>query len=58
MRRVEDLSQREVAARLGIGEAMVEKHIAKAMCRLADAFGEAQTAPVAVKATGRKEAQS
>ena len=38
MRRVENLSQREVAARLGIGEAMVEKHVAKAMRRLADAF--------------------
>jgi RNA polymerase sigma factor (sigma-70 family) len=45
MRRVEDRSQKEVAARLGIGEAMVEKHVAKAMRRLADAlfgsdFGE------------------
>lgn len=38
LRRVENLSQREVAVRLGIGEAMVEKHVAKAMCRLADAF--------------------
>jgi RNA polymerase sigma-70 factor (ECF subfamily) len=38
MRRVEDQSQKEVAARLGIGEAMVEKHIAKAMRRLADAL--------------------
>ena len=38
MRRVEELSQREVAERLGIGEAMVEKHIAKAMCRLAEAL--------------------
>jgi RNA polymerase sigma factor (sigma-70 family) len=40
MRRVEQKSQKEVAARLGIGEAMVEKHVAKAMRRLADAvFG-------------------
>ena len=38
MRRVEDQSQKEVAARLGIGEAMVEKHVAKAMRRLADAL--------------------
>jgi RNA polymerase sigma-70 factor (ECF subfamily) len=38
MRRVEEQSQKEVAARLGIGEAMVEKHIAKAMRRLADAL--------------------
>jgi len=38
MRRVEERSQKEVAAQLGIGEAMVEKHIAKAMRRLADAL--------------------
>jgi RNA polymerase sigma factor (sigma-70 family) len=38
MRRVEERSQKEVAARLGIGEAMVEKHVAKAMRRLADAL--------------------
>jgi RNA polymerase sigma factor (sigma-70 family) len=38
MRRVEEQSQKEVAARLGIGEAMVEKHVAKAMRRLADAL--------------------
>jgi RNA polymerase sigma-70 factor (ECF subfamily) len=38
MRRVEEQSQKEVAAKLGIGEAMVEKHIAKGMRRLADAL--------------------
>jgi len=38
MRRVEEQSQKEVAARLGMGEAMVEKHVAKAMRRLADAL--------------------
>jgi RNA polymerase sigma factor (sigma-70 family) len=38
MRRVEEQSQKEVAAKLGIGEAMVEKHVAKAMRRLADAL--------------------
>jgi RNA polymerase sigma factor (sigma-70 family) len=38
MRRVEQKSQKEVAASLGIGEAMVEKHVAKAMRRLADAL--------------------
>jgi len=43
MRRVEDHSQKEVAARLGIGEAMVEKHIAKAMRRLADAISGCQS---------------
>jgi RNA polymerase sigma-70 factor (ECF subfamily) len=36
MRRIEQRPQKEVAACLGIGEAMVEKHIAKAMRRLAD----------------------
>ncbi len=36
MRRVEELSQKEVAARLGISEATVEKRVAKAMRRLAD----------------------
>jgi RNA polymerase sigma factor (sigma-70 family) len=38
LRRVEDLSQREVAARLGIAETVVEKQIAKAMRRFADAL--------------------
>lgn len=43
MRRVEDQSQKEVAARLGIGEAMVEKHVAKAMRRFADALFGSQS---------------
>lgn len=38
MRRVEELSQKEVAARLGIGDAIVEIQVAKAMRRLADAL--------------------
>jgi RNA polymerase sigma factor (sigma-70 family) len=37
LRRVEELSQKEVAGRLGIREGMVEKHVAKAMRRFADA---------------------
>ena|SRR5579862_6818634 len=45
MRRVENHSQKEVAKRLGIGEAMVEKHIAKAMRRLADALAWAAPQP-------------
>jgi RNA polymerase sigma factor (sigma-70 family) len=41
MRRIEDLSQKEVATRLGITETVVEKQVAKAMVRFADAlFGE------------------
>ncbi len=47
LRRVEDLSQKEVALRLGISEKTVEKHIAKAMRLLADALhgGEAGASP-------------
>lgn len=42
MRRVDDISQREVAARLGLSEKTVEKHIMKAMRQLTDAvFGKA-----------------
>ena len=36
LRRVEDLSQKEVAVRMGISEKTVEKHIAKGMRLLAD----------------------
>jgi RNA polymerase sigma-70 factor (ECF subfamily) len=40
MRRVDQLSQREVAARLGITESSVEKHVIKGTRLLADAvFG-------------------
>ena len=44
LRRVEELSQRDVASRLGISEKTVEKHIAKGMRLLADALftGEEQ----------------
>jgi RNA polymerase sigma factor (sigma-70 family) len=38
LRRVEHLSQREVAERLGISEKTVEKHIAKGMRLMADHF--------------------
>ncbi|MBV2209668.1 MAG: RNA polymerase sigma factor [Thermomonas sp.] len=38
LRRVEELSQKEVARRLGISEKTVEKHIAKGMRLLADAL--------------------
>jgi len=38
LRRVDDLSQREVAARLGISEKVVEKHVMRGMRALADAF--------------------
>lgn len=47
LRRVEELSQKDVAMRLGISEKTVEKHIAKGMRLLADALfaGEAAAAP-------------
>lgn len=59
MRRVEGLSQREVAERLGIGESMVEKHVAKAMCRLAEALlsgGEMESATARI--AGKKKRMS
>lgn len=46
MRRVDDLSQKEVAARLGVTQKTVEKHIMKGMRLLADAM---------VRGTGRGE---
>jgi RNA polymerase sigma factor (sigma-70 family) len=38
MRRVEDLSQKEIASRLGIAEATVEKHLVRGIRLLADAL--------------------
>ena len=38
MRRVDDLPQREVAARLGVTEKVIEKHVMKGMRLLADAL--------------------
>jgi RNA polymerase sigma-70 factor (ECF subfamily) len=49
MRRVDDLPQKEVAARLGLSQKTVEKHVMNAMKRLTDAVfggraaGDAQT---------------
>jgi RNA polymerase sigma-70 factor (ECF subfamily) len=45
LRRVEELSQKEVARRLGISEKTVEKHIAKGMRLLADALYGARELP-------------
>lgn len=44
LRRVEELSQKDVAARLGITEKTVEKHIVKGMRLLADYWFGGQTA--------------
>jgi RNA polymerase sigma factor (sigma-70 family) len=38
MRRIEDLSQKEIASRLGIAESTVEKHLIKGIRLLADRF--------------------
>ena len=60
LRRVEELSQRDVASRLGISEKTVEKHIAKGMRLLADALftGEADARAGAAKvgASARRQA--
>ena len=47
LRRVEELSQKEVAMRLGISEKTVEKHVAKGMRLMAGHFygGDGDTAP-------------
>ncbi len=56
LRRFENLSQREVAAQLGICEAVVEKQVAKAMRRFADAFfGERGMQLDKMGMTSRKE---
>lgn len=44
MRRIEDVSQKEIAHRLGIAEATVEKHLVRGIATLADAlFGAARS---------------
>ncbi|MEZ5543646.1 MAG: sigma-70 family RNA polymerase sigma factor [Lysobacteraceae bacterium] len=60
LRRVEELPQREVAARLGISEKTVEKHLAKGMCLLAGHLygGIGQATPRdASKASGERHAR-
>lgn len=44
LRRIEDLSQREIARRLGISENTVEKHMGKAIHILMDLFGRGGSA--------------
>jgi RNA polymerase sigma-70 factor (ECF subfamily) len=58
LRRVEDLPQKEVAGRLGIREGMVEKHVAKAMQRFADAlFGARRVRKGRNRGKSRKSVQ-
>ncbi len=45
LRKVEGLSQREVAQRMGISENTVEKHVGKGLRLLMDAFADAALPP-------------
>src|SRR5690606_37490994 len=58
LRRVEDLSQKDVALRLGISEKTVEKQIAKGMRLLADALyaGEPSAAITGRRRPGKSSA--
>jgi len=56
MRRIDDLSQKEVAARLGLSEKTVEGHVTKGMKRLTDAIlGEIESSEK--QTTGREGGQ-
>jgi RNA polymerase sigma factor (sigma-70 family) len=56
LRRVEELPQKEVALRMGIGEKTVEKQIAKGMRLIAEYyFGGGHTRPARRRAAGRAE---
>lgn len=56
LRRVEELSQKQVAARLGISEKTVEKQIAKGMRLMADHFyGDERPRPARAVAAGPEE---
>ncbi len=56
LRRVEELSQKEVAARMGISEKTVEKHLAKGMRLLAGSFHGAEPARAAPSTAARPPA--
>jgi len=59
LRRVEELPQKEVAERLRIAEGMVEKHLAKAMQRFAEAmFGNRGRAGRRRRLKGRTEGKA
>lgn len=55
LRKVEGYSQREIAARMGVAESTVEKHVAKAVKLLMEAFGRGgkPAARASTKASGK-----
>lgn len=57
LRRVEELPQKEVAARLGIGEKTVEKQMAKGIRLIADHFHGGAGGRHGTAAAGREEAE-
>jgi RNA polymerase sigma factor (sigma-70 family) len=57
LRRVEGLSQREVAQRLGLAESTVEKHMARGIRLLMDVFGRGGRTPAESSKTSNQRAQ-
>lgn len=55
LRRIDDLSQRQVAERLGIAESTVEKHMAKGIRLLMDFYGRGGIAPPRASRHGMRE---
>lgn len=58
MRKVENLPQKQIAARLGIAETTVEKHLVRGMQMLGDLFHGAQTVDAAHEEQERKREES
>lgn len=58
LRRVEGLSQREVAQRLGLAESTVEKHMARGIKVLMDVFGRGGKVPAGTSSASNRPAQS